>query len=67
MKLWKNWKTRIFGLLQVAFGGVTANSEYLRNAIDPKWFGVIMFCTGIATVILGFLNSRDPAPPPAGG
>lgn len=55
----KNWKTRIFGLLQVAFGAVMTYSDHLREALTPKQFALAMFVTGVVTMCLGFINSAQ--------
>jgi len=55
----KNWKTRIFGLLQVVFGAVMTYSDHLREALTPKQFALAMFVTGVVTMALGFINSAQ--------
>lgn len=56
--LWNNWKTRIFGLLQVMFGAVMTYSDHLREALTPQQFAMAMFATGVITMMLGFINAQ---------
>jgi uncharacterized membrane protein HdeD (DUF308 family) len=53
-----NWKTRIFGLLQVMFGAVMTYSDHLREALSPQQFAMAMFFTGVITMMLGFINAH---------
>lgn len=60
--VWKNWKTRGFGLIMVVLGFLQINAEPLRMWLSPKQYGLLVLSIGLVNVVLGYLNVKEEKP-----
>jgi len=61
MKCYKS-KTMWFSLALVVFGALLDYLPYLQSVIDPKYYGAIFACIGVATAILRYIT-KEPINP----
>lgn len=51
-------KTMWFSLALVIFGALLDNFSYLQDAIDQRYYGIILVCVGIVVAILRFVTTQ---------
>ena len=57
MKMYKS-KTMWFSLAMLVFGAVEMYFPYLRDNIDPKYYGPIFMAIGVICAVLRFYTTQ---------
>ena len=50
-------RTMWFSFALMVVGAVYENFSYLQNVIDPKYYGIILMCSGVTCAVLRFYTS----------
>ena len=50
-------KTMWFSLALVILGVVYDNFSYVQNIIDPRLYGILLICIGVAVGVLRFVTT----------
>lgn len=51
-------KTMWFSLALVVFGALFDNLPQIQNAIDPKYYGILIIVIGIIVAVLRFITTK---------
>lgn len=52
-------KTMWFSLVLVILGALYDNFSYIQNLLDPRLYGILLICIGVAVGVLRFVTTTS--------